>query len=311
MKKVVIIILAILPIFLIISISFAAKWISLYQHIEVESVAFVDENNIEYKENFIFKLNVGEEKATRIKILPELASNKKVEYSSTNKDICTIDENGVVTGIAFGSAIVIVKTEENDLYSMLIVKVEEKRVTGIEFPETEIELTVGETKQMKAIIIPDGAEDRLVEYSSSNPEIVTIDPNGNVKAIKEGEATIYAKSHDGGFVAECSVICNPGIPAIDFDLTSYSQFVKQGDGYIVKFVEPIQINLKNCLQIDEKKVIIEEIRFKVFEGEGIIQFNKETGDLTITNNGTIITILAYVGELSNPTYQAELMIMVQ
>ena len=324
MKKTVIIILAILPLFLVVAISFAAKILSLYEHIEVENVMFVDEDNKEYKANYIFKLNVGEEKQTHIKIIPELASNKNVKYSSTDESVCTIDENGVAKGLKFGQAVLVVKTEDNGLYALLIVKVEEKRVTGISFPVEEIEITIGEPKTIKATIIPATAEDKGIEYSSKNPDFVEIDSlTGELKAIKEGTATIEAKSNDGGFVATCVVICKSGVPPILFDLSSNANFIKQNDVYKHNFSESIQINLRNYLQIDSKKVIIEEIRFEIIEGSSSAEVNAETGELIIHGNGMMqipgtnskrgmITIRAYVGEsLEDSTYSAELKIALE
>ena len=57
MKKTVIIILALLPIILVISISFAAKILSIYQHISVEKVSFIDEFNVDVEKDYIFSIN--------------------------------------------------------------------------------------------------------------------------------------------------------------------------------------------------------------------------------------------------------------
>ena len=97
MKKTILLILAILPIVLLVVIAFAGQILSIYQHIPVERVAFVDRYNNEYKDNHTFTLEQGDSKATTIAIYPELASNKKVTYQSSNEAICTIDDKGVIT----------------------------------------------------------------------------------------------------------------------------------------------------------------------------------------------------------------------
>ena len=72
MKKTVIIILAVLPIVLVITIAFAGRIFSLYRHVAVEKVRFVDELGEEISSDYLLKVNVGETKGTNIQIFPEL-----------------------------------------------------------------------------------------------------------------------------------------------------------------------------------------------------------------------------------------------
>ena len=43
----------------------------------------------------------------------------------------------------------------------------------------------------------------VVTYVSDNPEVLTVDANGNLKAIEKGEATVTATSN--GHTATCKV----------------------------------------------------------------------------------------------------------
>ena len=49
---------------------------------------------------------------TAVDILPSTATNKKISYSSNNPDVATVDENGVVTGLTGGSAIITAVSED-------------------------------------------------------------------------------------------------------------------------------------------------------------------------------------------------------
>lgn len=310
MKKTVIIILALLPIILVISISFAAKILLIYQHISVEKVRFVDESNVEYESDFIYKIEVGYEKQLKVRVYPDFATNKKVEFSSTNSEICSVDQNGVIKGISFGSCIIIVKTEENSMYSTLIVRVTQDRVSGVTLPFDDVELNVGEIKQLGASVEPYVALNKKVNYTSSNPLVATIDENGDVKAISVGQAIITVTTEDGGFTDTCVVNCVLGTPAMFFDLTANENFVKTENGYITQLSKVQEVNLSNYLQIDDKRVIMYDIRFKRPTGSDISQIDKNSGKLVITGKG-IISIIAYVGDENNPTHMAELKIMVQ
>ena len=303
MKKTIIIILAILPIFLVVMISFAAKIVSLYQHIGVESVTFVNEDNDKYDKDFVLKINIGEKKQTYIEIIPEYATNKKVVYSSTDETVCSIDENGVIEGIKFGTSIIMVKSEDGGKYAILIVKVTQDYVESVSFPYDSIEINVGETQKLEAKLEPYVAINKNVTYESSNTSVATIDENGLLMAVSEGETTITVTTEDGGFTDTCVVIVKNGIPALSFDFSTSSDFTETPNGYIVNITE---INLLKYLQIDEKRVILSDVRLRIKSGSSIAQLTD--GNLVITGKG-IITIVAYVGEQDSPTYQTELRLM--
>ena len=54
MKKTILLILAVLPIVLLVVIAFAGQILSIYQHIPVERVEFVDRFNSAYTDQHVF-----------------------------------------------------------------------------------------------------------------------------------------------------------------------------------------------------------------------------------------------------------------
>lgn len=78
------------------------------------------------------------------------------------------------------------------------------KVSAIELSESEKKLNVGKSFTITATVKPDNAWNRTVTWSSSDPSIATVDENGTVTAIAEGEAIITAESADG-VTAECKV----------------------------------------------------------------------------------------------------------
>lgn len=63
-------------------------------------------------------------------------------------------------------------------------------------------LDKGETARLTAIVSPDNATYPQVHWESSNPDVLTIDENGNVEAISSGTVTITASTQDG-----CTATC--------------------------------------------------------------------------------------------------------
>ena len=78
-------------------------------------------------------------------------------------------------------------------------------VTGVELDKTELELTVDETAALTATVIPTGAANRKVSWTSSDETVATVDESGNVTAVGAGTATVTVTTEDGGFTASCAV----------------------------------------------------------------------------------------------------------
>ena len=304
MKKTVIIILAILPIFLVITISFAGKILSYYQHISVEKVKFVDELDKEYDEMFIFNVEVGEEKQTRVRVYPDLASNKNVKYSSNDESICKVDKEGKILGVGPGTTKIKVETEEGRKTAFLKVKITQG-ITSLSLDKHAIELTEGETQTLSVIIEPEGVQNIKIQFKSSNESVVKVGKyDGIVTAIGEGTATITVETDDGVHSDTCVVTCKKGIPPLAFDFSNDPNFENKQDGYIVNIKE---FNLLNYLQFDAGKVNIEDVRFDIIEGRNKASLDGET--ITIKGIG-VIRIRAYVGDENSPTYQTEIKLLV-
>lgn len=78
-------------------------------------------------------------------------------------------------------------------------------VTGVTLDKESIILSVGKNQTLVATVTPENATDKSVTWSSSNTSVATVDQNGKVTALAEGEATITATTKDKGFKATCKV----------------------------------------------------------------------------------------------------------
>lgn len=75
-------------------------------------------------------------------------------------------------------------------------------VSAVTIDQSVLELSIGESVKLIATVTPPDAEYELV-WSSSAPEIVTVDETGLVTPVSEGVADICAEA--GGIVASCRV----------------------------------------------------------------------------------------------------------
>ncbi|HIR29764.1 MAG TPA: Ig-like domain-containing protein [Candidatus Coproplasma stercorigallinarum] len=87
-------------------------------------------------------------------------------------------------------------------------------VTGVTLDKKTLELTVGEgTAQLVATIAPEGATDTRLVWLSSDEKVATVDENGVVTPVGEGNATITVVTVDGNFSDTCAVTVNAADPS--------------------------------------------------------------------------------------------------
>ncbi|WP_049945233.1 Ig-like domain-containing protein [Butyrivibrio sp. AC2005] len=70
-------------------------------------------------------------------------------------------------------------------------------VKSVTIPESEKELTVGETYTITPTIAPANASNNELEYESSYEKVATVDANGKVTAMAAGKAHITVSTTDG------------------------------------------------------------------------------------------------------------------
>ena len=78
-------------------------------------------------------------------------------------------------------------------------------VTGVILSKNELNLNAGSSEQLTATVSPSIADNKAVVWSSSNTKVATVDNNGLVKAVGNGETIITVKTVEGGKTANCTV----------------------------------------------------------------------------------------------------------
>ena len=154
-------------------------------------------------------------------ITPSDASNKTLNWTSSNPAAATVDANGLVTAVGNGTAVI--KAESTDgtgisaSCTVTVVDPSKIPVSGIALDKTSLSLEATEDYQLTATISPANAANKGLIWSSSNEAVATVDSNGKVTAIAKGAATITAAAADGyGASASCTVtVTNNGYLVTD------------------------------------------------------------------------------------------------
>lgn len=147
-------------------------------------------------------MRVGESQTIQAEITPKEAADTKLEWSSDNTDILTVNQDGVVTAVGVGKATITAKAENGMTADMAIV------VTGYVIESISVEpsaltMYVGDSKEVTVTTKPEGSDPGKLTWESSNTSVAYY-KDGKIEAKAAGEAVITVTNADG-MKAECTV----------------------------------------------------------------------------------------------------------
>ncbi len=118
--------------------------------------------------------------------------NKTVEWSSSNTDVGTIDQEGNFVALKEGTTTITAKI--GNIKAEREVTVIENHVDDFKLLQEEGEvLNIGNTQKLVTVVNPENCTDAYtIKYSPSDEAIATVDENGNVTALKDGKVVITA-----------------------------------------------------------------------------------------------------------------------
>ncbi len=153
-------------------------------------------------------VNVGSSTVLTATVTPYNATNKAVTWSSSYSSIASVN-NGTVTGVKAGTAVVTVTTADGAYTDSCTVTVVEPGpqvipVTGVSISQSSKTIELGEEFTLTATVTPYNATDKTVRWSTSDASIATVN-NGVVRGVGVGEAEITVTTVDGGYTASCTV----------------------------------------------------------------------------------------------------------
>ena len=174
----------------------------------------------------------GKQAVCNVDVLPANATDSSVKWSSSNESVATVipidgegDKVVFIKGVSKGTAIITATTNDGGFKAYCEITVLQK-VTEIKIGPENATIEVGERKKFAAEISPSDAENKAIEWSSSDTAVATVDANGWVTGVAKGEVTITAAAKDGsGVTGTATVKVTDPITALTFDGQTEAQFV--------------------------------------------------------------------------------------
>ena len=176
---------------------------------------------------------LGEKKELKITGPEVVAKNKKitlkanqdVKWKTSDKEIATVSEDGVVKGLKAGTVKITAVTKSKPRVKKTIkITVLPKAVKEITItaPYKKLDLEDKKTVTLSASASPKAAY-QVFKWTSSNKKVAKVSSKGKVTAVGEGKAKITAEALDGSGLphVKCSSFCHTG-----FDIQQHN-FIHQ------------------------------------------------------------------------------------
>jgi uncharacterized protein YjdB len=213
-------------------------------------------------------------------VTPDSADNKALQWSSSDTSVATVDETGKVSAVSQGSAIITATaTDGSNVTASCSIKVV-KLVATIQLDITEATLNEGDALQLNAVVAPVAADNKALQWSSSNPSVATVDKNGLITAHQKGSAIITIESTDGSQIsAMCIIIVLRPVTGIYMDVHELNLEVGES-GSIVAYATPTDASnttLAWSSSNDEVATVKEGVISAVSEGSAIITVQTTDG----------------------------------
>lgn len=152
-------------------------------------------------------LNVGATSQLSATVLPVNAENKTVNWSSDHASIASVNSTGLVSAVSNGVAVITATTVDGSHTDTSTVTVSTPVSSVVMTPEI-FTVSVGETQQLTANVLPATASNKSVTWLSGTPSVATVSSTGLVTGVSNGSSIISVITVDGSHTdtSECTVI---------------------------------------------------------------------------------------------------------
>ncbi len=168
----------------------------IYNYNKVTGISIAKENN---------EMWVGDRLEIEVTFQPENADFTDCVWSSSNENVAIVNENGIVTAVSQGEAIITATSKDGGYSASCKVTTKNVAVTGFDIIDDSIELVVDEDKPIEVAFEPSNATIRDIEWTTSDPNVVIPIMPDMLHGVSKGTATITGTTADGRFTDSITV----------------------------------------------------------------------------------------------------------
>ena len=250
-------------------------------------------------------LTTGNSQTLTATVLPSDATNKNVSWSSSDENVATVDQTGIVTAVGTGTCtITCAATDGSGVSATCNVSVTQL-VTGITLSQSFLSLNTGNSQTLTATVQPSNATNKNVSWSSSDENVTMVDQTGVVTAVGIGACSIICTATDGSDVsATCSVTVTQLVTGITLSHSSLS--LNTGNSQtLTATVQPSDATNKNVSwsSSDENVATVDQTGIVTAVGTGTCTITCAATDGSgMTATCTVTVIVDHSGSIGGRAY---------
>ena len=272
-----------------------------------------EKNNNEKVSNIIFTENnvtIEENRTYQIKyeIYPSGLENVKLMWSSNDESIATVTEDGLVSAVRPGIAVIVAKANNSVAASLIVdVSEEERDSTNVKFNLENFDLKINTYRRLYPVFEPQDISYDLITWESSNESVATVSQTGRINGVKTGKAVITAtvKLNDGTFLSTSSNVnvikettlslSDSSAKTLNENTTKEIILVLSDENVVVKQAVA-EVSNNNIVQVIRRPIAntddstISSIIKGIGKGKATIDYSVETTDGEIINLTIDITV---------------------
>ena len=235
---------------------------------------------------------VGQTSQLEVTYTPQDATLRNVKWTSETPKVATVDDYGLVTGLACGTAVIKATAQDgSDKTDSVRISVELLPSSVTIGGDSAISLATGKYRVLRATVAPSNASNKKVTWSSTDETVARVNQEGRVTAVKVGECDIIcAAQADSDVFGAVHVAVVQEITGMKFEDRTLELPVGES-GYAALDIQPADATNKTVrytsdnervAQVDESGLIQ-----AIAKGETVIRARAQDGSgkaasLTVT-----------------------------
>ncbi len=162
------------------------------------------------------RIKKGETIKLNVEVLPPNATNRAVEYSSTDSSTAMVYGNGYILGIKSGTVGITVKSKSNDVSNTIYIEVYTP-LTDMQVNVESITMQEGDRYTLTTLITPEDASNPNIIYKIEDENIALVNEKGIITARRQGNTKITLTTEDGNITREIPILVVPRLENVAFD----------------------------------------------------------------------------------------------
>jgi len=125
-------------------------------------------------------------------VYPSNAQDSSIEWKSENPEIVTVTSSGLLHAVGIGKATIIAKTSRSTS-TVFTINVKEILAKNIKITDKPQNILIDSSLHLNVTFLPENTSDKTVEWTSDNPDVLSVSNNGKITAKSVGSAKITVK----------------------------------------------------------------------------------------------------------------------